>query len=115
MTAMATDMGIKTELLAPAGGPDELAAALKAGADAVYFGLKKLNARTGAKNFPPEALKEVVQSIHDAHAKAYLTLNIDLSQRELGLAARTLPARHEQAVGRAAVLFKEFIVTQGIV
>ncbi len=104
MTVMATDNDIPTagtptalpELLAPAGGPDELAAALKAGADAVYFGLKKLNARTGAKNFPPETLKEVVQSIHDAHAKAYLTLNIDLSQRELGLAARTL-ALAEQA------------------
>ena len=96
MTVMAMDMSKKLELLAPAGGPDELAAALKAGADAVYFGLKKLNARTGAKNFPPEALQDVVQSIHDAHAKAYLTLNIDLSQRELGLAARTL-ALAEQA------------------
>ena len=54
---MATDVSKMPELLAPAGGPDELAAALAAGADAVYFGLKKLNARTGAKNFPPEALQ----------------------------------------------------------
>ena len=99
------NMGKLPELLAPAGGPDELAAALAAGADAVYFGLKKLNARTGAKNFPPEALRDVVKSIHDAHAKAYLTLNIDLTQRELGLAARTL-ALAEQ-VGVDAVLIRD--------
>ena len=102
---MATDVSKMPELLAPAGGPDELAAALAAGADAVYFGLKKLNARTGAKNFPPEALQTVVQSIHDAHAKAYLTLNVDLAQRELGLAARTL-ALAEQA-GVDAVLVRD--------
>ena len=99
------DMSKLPELLAPAGGPEELTAALAAGADAVYFGLKKLNARTGAKNFPPEALHDVVKSIHDAHAKAYLTLNIDLSQRELGLAARTL-ALAEQA-GVDAVLIRD--------
>ena len=89
---MATDVSKMPELLAPAGGPDELAAALAAGADAVYFGLKKLNARTGAKNFPPEALQTVVQSIHDAHAKAYLTLNVDLAQ-----SARRPPSRHPPA------------------
>ena len=77
------DMTRLPELLAPAGGPDELAAALAAGADAVYFGLKKLNARTGATNFQPEALAGVVQSIHDTHAKAFLTLNIDLAQDRL--------------------------------
>ncbi|MBR5026889.1 MAG: U32 family peptidase, partial [Victivallales bacterium] len=98
-------MSKKLELLAPAGGPDELAAALKAGADAVYFGLKKLNARTGAKNFPPEALQDVVKSIHDAHAKAYLTLNIDLAQRELGLAARTLALAEQAQVD--AVLIRD--------
>ena len=99
------DMSKLPELLAPAGGPDELAAALSAGADAVYFGLKKLNARVGAPNFPPEDLQRIVQVIHDAHVKAYLTLNIDLTQRELGLAARTL-ALAEQA-GVDAVLIRD--------
>ncbi|HQC54025.1 MAG TPA: U32 family peptidase, partial [Lentisphaeria bacterium] len=93
------------EILAPAGSRDALEAALQAGADAVYFGLKHLNARRGAANFSPEELPEVVQRIHDAGAKAHLTLNIDIHQRELGLAARTLALAAE--VGVDAVLVRD--------
>lgn len=77
------------ELLAPANA-NTLDAALDAGADAVYFGLRRLNARRGALNFSPEELPAVVEKIHRRGAKAHLTLNIDLTQRELGLALRTL-------------------------
>ncbi len=77
------------ELLAPANA-NTLDAALDAGADAVYFGLRRLNARRGALNFSPEELPAVVEKIHKRGAKAHLTLNIDLAQRELGLALRTL-------------------------
>ncbi len=80
----------RPEILAPAGGPRALDAALAAGADAVYFGLKQLNARRGAENFLPETLEVTVAAIHARGARAYLTLNIDLSQRELGQAARIL-------------------------
>ena len=44
------------EILAPAGSPDALEAALDAGADAVYFGLRRLNARRGAANSEPAQL-----------------------------------------------------------
>ena len=77
------------EILAPVNA-DTLDAALNAGANAVYFGLKKLNARRGAKNFTQDELAEVVRKIHQSGAQAHLTLNIDLSPRDTGLAARTL-------------------------
>ena len=47
------------ELLAPAGGPDALMAAVNNGADAVYLGLSDLNARRGAANFDLESLARV--------------------------------------------------------
>ena len=52
------------ELLAPAGSPEALQAAVQAGADAVYLGCGPLNARQNAKNFPPEALPEAVAYCH---------------------------------------------------
>lgn len=78
------------EILAPAGGPAALDAALEAGADAVYLGLLLLNARRGAANFAPESLVDTVAQVHARGARAYLTLNVDISQRELGQAARHL-------------------------
>lgn len=67
-----------------------LQAALTSGANAVYLGLKHFNARNGAKNFLPEELAKAVHLAHDANAKVYLTLNTDLCQRDLGMAARSL-------------------------
>ncbi|MGD0516298.1 MAG: peptidase U32 family protein [Thermoguttaceae bacterium] len=78
------------ELLAPAGDWASLEAALDAGADAVYFGLRTLNARRRAKNFSPDEFVKAVETVHARGAKAYLTLNIDLAERELGQAARIL-------------------------
>ncbi len=93
------------EILAPAGGPAALAAAVAAGADAAYFGLKQLNARRGAENFLPEHLAEVLRTLHAAGARGYLTLNIDLAQRELGLAARQLELARQS--GADAVLVRD--------
>jgi len=78
------------ELLAPAGDPAALRAALEAGADAVYFGLQSLNARRRARNFTPGEVEEAVGLIREHGARAYLTLNIDLTQRELPTAAKVL-------------------------
>lgn len=91
------------EILAPAGSPDALEAALDAGADAVYFGLRRLNARRGATNFEPDQLPQTVARIHQAGAKAYLTLNIQLVQRELGLAFRTLQCASDAQVDAVLV------------
>ena len=71
------------ELLAPAGTPEALAAALDAGADAVYFGGTDFNARLRAANFTPDAMREAVKLCHAYGAKAYLTLNTLVTDREL--------------------------------
>ncbi|MBI5241012.1 MAG: U32 family peptidase [Elusimicrobia bacterium] len=78
------------ELLAPAGDPACLEAALEAGADAVYLGLESLNARRRAANFRPDEFARAAAAAHAKGARVYLTLNIDITERELGEAARTL-------------------------
>ena len=63
------------ELLAPAGGWDCLKAAVANGADAVFFGLPRFNARIRADNFTEEELPEVIDFCHRHGVKAYVTLN----------------------------------------
>ena len=77
------------ELLAPAGSPEALTAAVQAGADAVYLGFGPLNARRNAKNFTREELEAGVAYCHLRGVKVYLTLNTLLTNRELPLAAET--------------------------
>jgi collagenase-like PrtC family protease len=91
------------ELLAPAGERSALEAALEAGADAVYFGLTSLNARRRAKNFRQEEFAPAVEAVHACGARAYLTLNIDLAQRELGQAARILELARQARVDAVLV------------
>ena len=93
------------ELLAPAGDFAALEAALEAGAGAVYFGLKNLNARRGAENFDQEEFVRAVQAAHARGARAYLTLNIDLTERDLGQAARILELARQ--AGADAVLVRD--------
>ena len=73
------------EILAPAGSPAALEAALACGADAVYLGVDALNARRNAENFTAEMLPELVRRCHIRGTKVYLTLNILLSDREFSL------------------------------
>ena len=63
------------ELLSPAGSFDAVVAAVNAGADAVYFGGKQLNARAFARNFDDEEIARAVVYCHLHGAKAYVTLN----------------------------------------
>ena len=78
------------EILAPAGGPAALRAAIAAGADAVYLGMGELDARRGAEGFAVKEMPELVAEAHAAGVRVHLTLNIQLAGRELGRAARTL-------------------------
>jgi putative protease len=71
------------ELLAPAGGPAALRAAVNNGADAVYLGIDRLNARTGAENFALEHLGETVREAHISGARVYLTLNVLVLESEM--------------------------------
>lgn len=73
----------KPELLAPAGSPDALRAAILAGADAVYFGGGEHNARINAHNFTHDELRDAVSLLHFHGKKAYITLNTLVYQREI--------------------------------
>ena len=82
----------KPELLAPAGEPRALRAALSAGADAVYFGLARWSARAFAGNFGGEAVPEAVEAAHRYDARAYLALNTLLKDDEVEPALAALEA-----------------------
>ncbi len=72
------------EVMAPAGSWAALAAALKAGAHSVYFGVGKINMRArAANNFEPGDLREIAAKCHAFGARAYLTLNTILFDEEL--------------------------------
>lgn len=93
------------EILAPAGDWACLEAALVAGADAVYFGFRELNARRRARNFTLEEARQAVELLHSRGRRAYLTLNTDIAYRELGLALSLL--RHAAEIGIDAVLVRD--------
>lgn len=71
------------ELLAPAGNIECLYAAVAAGADAVYVGAKRFNARAYAGNFDTEELRLAVEYCHLYGVKLYVTLNTLLFDKEL--------------------------------
>jgi len=74
----------KPEILSPAGGWPQLRAAVRNGADAVYFGLDVgLNARARAANFRNDELKDVMTYLHERGVKAYVTLNTLVFDHEL--------------------------------
>ena len=64
------------ELLSPAGGMEQLRAAVRFGADAVYGGLKRFGLRAAAGNFDWDELAEALRIVHGAGKKFYVTLNI---------------------------------------
>lgn len=76
---------MKPEILAPVGGDEQLIAAVRSGADAVYLGTKNMNARRNASNFDAEELKKAVAYSHAHNVKVYVTLNTLLFDDELPL------------------------------
>ncbi len=73
----------KPELLAPAGDRTCLLAAVENGADAVYFGLARHNARMRAHNFDVADLPEIMALLHQRGVKGYVTLNTLVFTSEL--------------------------------
>ena len=66
----------KMELLAPVGGMEQMRAAVRFGADAVYGGMKSYGLRAFAGNFDPTQLREAVRFAHANNVKFYVTMNI---------------------------------------
>lgn len=83
MTDFSFDKAHKVELLAPAGSADAFEAALANGADAIYLGGSRFNARASAANFDDESLAAAVRRAHLFGKKVYVTVNILMGQGEL--------------------------------
>jgi putative protease len=81
----------EVELLAPAGNFESIIAAIQGGADAVYFGVGKLNMRAGSsKNFSISDLEEIKKICTDHNIKAYITLNTVMYDEDLDYAKRLI-------------------------
>jgi putative protease len=73
----------RPEVLAPAGDAASLRAAVRAGADAVYFGLQGFNARARATNFDAATLGDTIRFLHEHGVRGYVTLNTLVFDHEL--------------------------------
>ena len=91
------------ELLAPAGDWECAKAAVENGADAIYFGLEKFNARMRAHNFTVADLPKLMEFLHRRGVKGYVTFNTLVFENELGDAAEYLRAIIAAGVDAAIV------------
>ena len=91
------------ELLAPAGDWDCAKAAVENGADAIYFGLDKFNARMRANNFTEADLPKLMEFLHRRGVKGYITFNTLVFQNELADAENYLRAIIAAGVDAAIV------------
>ena len=78
------------QILAPAGNKASFLAALAAGADAIYCGLKQLSARMEAKNFTLEELVGLTDLAHSKGTRVYVTLNTLIKPDELDPAGKLM-------------------------
>jgi len=91
------------ELLAPAGDWDCAKAAVENGADAIYFGLEKFNARMRAHNFTVGDLPGLMEFLHRRGVKGYVTFNTLIFEDELGAAGDYLRSIIRAGVDAAIV------------
>ncbi len=91
------------ELLAPAGTWDCAKAAVENGADAIYFGLDRFNARMRSQNFTESDLPELMTFLHSRGVKGYVTFNTLIFPSELAAAERYLRTMITAGVDAAIV------------
>ena len=94
----------KPEIMSPAGYWPQLRAAIEAGADAVYFGLKHFTARAKV-GFSLAELPEAMRTLHRRGVKGYVTFNTLVFDHELDEAARALAAIAE--AGADAIIVQD--------
>lgn len=97
------------EIMAPVGSHDSLAAALKAGADSVYFGIEKLNMRAhSASAFTIDDLREIAATCSAQGVKTYLTVNTIIYGEDIPLMHEIVDAAKE--AGISAVIASDVAV-----
>lgn len=107
---------MRPEILAPAGTPAALLAAVRAGADAIYLGGSLFSARAFAGNFNQEELLKAIEDCHLFNVKLYMTVNTLMKEKEMsGLVSYMKPFYRAgldgvivQDVGCAKVLQEAF-------
>jgi putative protease len=99
----------KPEIMSPAGYWPQLHAAIEAGADAVYFGLKHFTARAKV-GFTLTELPEVMRTLHQRGVRGYITFNTVVFNHELAEAARSLAKIIE--AGADALIVQDVGITQ---
>lgn len=113
---MGQDKNARPLILAPAGGAEQLKAALRMGADAVYLGAKSFNARRNAENFGELDLNNAAAMCHERGAKLFVTLNTLVMDEEFpalrdeldNIAAAKADAVIVQDMGVAALVRKRY-------
>jgi putative protease len=101
---------INVELLAPAGSPEALNAAIGEGADAVYLGLKNFNARLRTSNFAYSQFEGSVKNLHRMKKKMYVTVNTVFEQREADRMYQLL--KYLSIVGPDGLIVQDFGVAK---
>lgn len=99
----------KPEIMSPAGYWPQLRAAIEAGADAVYFGLKHFTARAKV-GFSPDELPQALDALHRRGVKGYVTFNTLVFDHELRAAARALASIAE--AGADAIIVQDLGVVK---
>jgi len=100
------------ELLAPAGSPEAVLAAVQNGADAIYLGLDEFNARRNAKNFTQENIGKTIEYCHVRGVKVYVTFNTLATDRELVLIERA--AKNVSRAGADALIVQDLGVMRAL-
>ena len=99
------------EIMAPVGSRESLAAAIKAGADSVYFGIGQLNMRShSANHFTIDDLHEIAETCNNAGIKTYLTVNTIIYDGDIPTMHQIVDAARE--AGITAVIACDIAVMQ---
>lgn len=87
------------EIMAPVGSRESLAAALAAGADAVYFGIEGLNMRSrSSANFTADDMAEIAEICSARGVRTYLTVNTVIYDSDMELMRRIIDRAHEAGI-----------------
>lgn len=87
------------EIMAPVGSRESLAAAIKAGANSIYFGIESLNMRARSANtFTIDDLREIAAICDDNSVKSYLTINTIIYDDDIALMRKIVDAAKEAGI-----------------
>lgn len=99
------------ELMSPVGSYESLRAAIQGGADAVYFGVEKLNMRSrSSQNFTIEDLRKAATIAAENNTRSYLALNSVIYNNELDLVGQII--REARSAGVSAIIASDHSVIQ---